>query len=241
MESENTEQASQISYTGMGIPVAIVIAGLFIAGAIYFNNNPTEKNTPDGPVIVTPGLDQVRPVSDQDHIRGNPEAEVIIVEYSDTECPFCIRFHNTMKQIMDEYGKDGKVAWVYRHFPLTQLHPQAFKQAVALECAGELGGNLKFWEYTDRLYAVTPGNNGLADSELPKIAEYVGLDVDKFNLCLISGKHDDRVRADMENAQLTGGNGTPWSIVITKGGDKYPLNGAQPIATIKQLIDALLK
>lgn len=146
-----------------------------------------------------------------------------------------------MKEVMDTYGKDGKVAWVYRHFPIDQLHSKARKEAVAFECANEQGGNDKFWEYADRLYEVTPANNGLDLAELPKIAEYVGLDKAKFNTCLASTKYDKHIQDEVENAQATGGNGTPWSIVVGKDGKKYPLSGAQPISAIKQLIDLASK
>ena len=131
--------------------------------------------------------------------------------------------------------------WVYRNFPLDQLHPKARNESVAIECAGDLGGNDKFWSYADRLYEVTPSNNGLDPAELPKIAQYVGLDVSKFNSCLTSGKFDKHIEDDVQNAAATGGNGTPWSIVVDKNGKKYPLSGAQPYASVKQLIDIALQ
>ena len=146
-----------------------------------------------------------------------------------------------MQEVMSEYGKDGKVAWVYRHFPLDQLHSKARKEAVALECANEQGGNDKFWSYADRLYEVTPANNGLDPAELPKIAQYVGLDTAKFNTCLASTKYDKHIEDEVQNAQATGGNGTPWSIVVGKNGKKYPLSGAQPLSAVKQLIDLASK
>jgi len=238
METETNQNQVKVNYS---TPIAIVLAGIIIAGAMYFSDG----KKLDGPEVKPPvqavsGLDQVLPISPTDHIRGNPNAPIIIVEYSDTECPFCSRFHTTMKQVMDEYGKAGKVAWVYRHSPLDQLHSKARKEAVALECAVELGGNDKFWEYTDRIYAVTPANDGLDASELPKIAEYVGLDVAKFNICLASGKYDAKIQADLENAQATGGQGTPWSVVILNGKAVSSLNGAYPYANVKQIIDSLL-
>lgn len=221
-------------------PIAIVLAGIIIAGAMYFSDGKKEV-TPVAPAAQVSGLDNVRPVSSEDHIRGNPNAPIIIVEYSDTECPFCSRFHATMKQVMDTYGKTGQVAWVYRHSPLDQLHSKARKEAAALECAAEIGGNDKFWAYTDRIYEITPANNGLDALELPKIAEYVGLDVAQFNTCLASGKYDAKIQADLENAQATGGQGTPWSVIISKDGTKSSLNGAYPYANVKQIIDTLLK
>jgi protein-disulfide isomerase len=228
--------------SNFAMPIAIVIAGVVIAGAIYFGDTSrVDKGGPQIPVAQTNSLDRVRPVDQTDHIRGNPNAEVFIIEYSDTECPFCVRHHQTLKRIMEEYGKVGRVAWVYRHYPLDQLHPKARTEAVALECANELGGNDKFWSYTDRLYETTPGNNGLALSELPKIAEFVGLDVAKFNTCLVSGKYDSKIAADIKNATDTGGNGTPWNVIVTRDGKKTSLNGAYPYENIKQVVDGLLK
>lgn len=230
----------------LAIPVAIVIAGALIAGAVIYSGGKTDGigNIPQQPKVAkqqTGDLEQMTPVTSKDHIRGDINAPVKIVEYSDTECPFCKRFHTTMKDVMSEYGKDGKVAWVYRHFPLDQLHSKARKESVALECANEQGGNDKFWSYADRLYEVTPANNGLDPAELPKIAEYVGLDTTQFNTCLASTKYDKHIEDEVRNAQSTGGNGTPWSIVVGKDGKKYPLSGAQPISAIKQLIDLASK
>lgn len=227
----------------LSIPVAIVIAGVLIAGALYLGTSKGASTTavnnqqPQQVAQPTGDLEAMKPVTSDDHIRGNPDAPVKIVEYSDTECPFCKRFHSTMKEVMDTYGKDGKVAWVYRHFPLDQLHSKARKEAVALECANEQGGNDKFWSYADRLYEITPANNGLDPAELPKIAEYVGLDVGKFNTCLASTKYDAHIEEEVQNAAATGGKGTPWSIVVGPKDKKYPLSGAQPLAAVKQLID----
>lgn len=227
------------------MPVAVIIAGALIAGAVIYSSGktPTTANAPQQQVAAqqTGDLEAMKPVSKEDHIRGNPEASVKIVEYSDTECPFCKRFHTTMQQVMDEYGKSGKVAWVYRHFPLDQLHSKARKEAEAIECAAELGGNDKFWSYLDRLMEVTPANNGLDPAELPKIAQYVGLDTGKFNECLSSGKYAQKIEEHVQNATATGGNGTPWSIVVGKNDKKYPLSGAQPYASVKQLIDLALQ
>jgi len=226
----------------LSIPLAIVFSGILVAGAVVYTKAPAGPSQVAGanqPSKTQNSLDNVRPVSDEDHIRGNPKAEVVIVEYSDTECPFCKMFHNTMKQVVAEY--DGRVAWVYRHFPLDQLHPKARKEAEALECAGELGGNDKFWAYTDRLYEITPANNGLDPQELQNIAAFVGLDLPSFNECLSSGKYADKVEEDAQNAFATGGGGTPWSIVIAKNGAKYELSGAQSISAIKQIVEQAMQ
>lgn len=246
-ETKTPETQTPAQSTTLTIPIAIVIAGVLIAGAVYLGTSkgaPTTAVNNQQPQQVaqqTGNLEAMKAISGSDHIRGNPDAPVKIVEYSDTECPFCKRFHTTMQEVMNEYGKDGKVAWVYRHFPLDQLHSKARKEAVALECANEQGGNDKFWSYADRLYEITPANNGLDPAELPKIAQYVGLDVAKFNTCLGSTKYDQHIEDEVQNATATGGNGTPWSIVVGKNGKKYPLSGAQPLASVKQLIEIALQ
>lgn len=241
MESEETKPKEN---SPLSVPIAIVIAGALIAGAIFFgmkNDSPTNSGQPQKVAQQSGDLEAMNPVTSEDHIRGDINAPVKIVEYSDTECPFCKKFHTTMQQVVSEYGKDGKVAWVYRHFPLDQLHSKARKEAEATECAADLGGNDKFWAYLDRLMEITPANNGLDLAELPKIAEYVGLDVNKFNECLSSGKYAQKIEEHVQNAVATGGQGTPWNIVVGKNGKKYPLSGAQPYASVKQLIELALQ
>ena len=223
--------------------VAIIITGIIIAGAILFSSRlpaPAAAIQPQGQAPQPTGdLEAMTAVTAGDHIRGDINAPVKVVEYSDTECPFCKQFHNTMKQVVSTYG--SQVAWIYRHFPLDSLHAKARKEAVALECAGDQGGNDKFWAYADRVYEVTPSNDGLDAAELPKIAQYVGLDVAEFNSCLTSGKFDKHIQDEVANATATGGQGTPWSIVVGKDEKKYPLSGALPYANVKQIIDQALK
>lgn len=236
----------QTKQNNLLIPASIVIAGLIIGGSLYIGlavrAAPSTIARPQPQQAATGDLNQMAAITSEDHIRGNPNAAVKIVEYSDFECPFCKRFHETMKQITEEYGEE-RIAWVYRHFPLDQLHPvKARQEAVASECANELGGNDAFWAYTDRFFELTPSNNRTdVDVLLPQIAKEIGLDVAKFNECLKSKKYDDHIEADVKDAAATGGNGTPWSIIVAANGKKYPLNGAQPYESIKQLIEVALK
>ncbi|MEK7509082.1 MAG: DsbA family protein [Patescibacteria group bacterium] len=233
------------SQNNLFIPLAIVIAGALIAGAVYLGQrgdasgvtSPTEAWQEEARLAAA--LENMAPVTAADHIRGSTEAPVKIVEYSDFECPFCKSFHPTMQRVMEEYG--DRVAWVYRHFPLDQIHPKADKEAEATECANELGGTDAFWKYTDRLFEVTPSNNNLDPAELPRIAQYIGLATQQFNECLSSGRHAQHVEDDTQNALATGGNGTPWSIIVAADGTKYPLSGAQPYESLKQLIELALK
>ena len=144
--SSNVELLSKFA-----IPVSIVIAGALIAIALFYGGGTKTPSNPNQAEVV----EEIRTVQDNDHLLGNKDAKIVIVEYSDTECPFCKQFHETLHRIYDEYGADGKVAWVYRHFPLEQLHPKAPKEAEALECAAEQGGNDTFWKFTDMVYQTT--------------------------------------------------------------------------------------
>ncbi len=181
---------------------------------------------------------QIRAVTKDDHILGNLNAKVIIVEYSDTECPFCKVFHATLAKIVSQYT--GKVAWVYRHYPIAQLHQKAFHEAEATECAWDQGGNSAFWKYTNELYKRTGSNDALPVEELPKIAKAVGLNVATFNTCLDSGKFAAKINADIVDGQLNGVKGTPSSFILVDGKVVDTIDGAQPFEGVKQKIDALL-
>ncbi len=225
------------------IPVAILVAGGLIAGALFMSrsDNTSENAGNNLGVEETQSLDNIRPVDGTDHILGDPNADIVIVEYSDTECPFCKRFHETMHQVIDAYGADGKVAWVYRHYPIPQLHSKAPKQAEALECAAQIGGNDGFWKYTDRLYEITPSNNGLDMTLLPQIAGEVGLDKAAFEACLNSGEMQARVTEDFENAVALGARGTPTSVIIAKDGRTALIPGAYPYENMVTIIEEALK
>jgi len=159
-------------------------------------------------------FDDVRRVSPaRDHIYGNPDAEISLIEYSDFECPFCKRFHPTAKKVVEAYA--GKVNWVYRHFPLEFHNPGAQKEAEASECANELGGNEAFWKYADLIYAHTRSNGrGFPLENLTPLAEEIGLDGIKFKACLDSGKYAERVQADYREGAKIGITGTPVNILL---------------------------
>ncbi|OGG47439.1 hypothetical protein A2761_03145 [Candidatus Kaiserbacteria bacterium RIFCSPHIGHO2_01_FULL_51_33] len=236
-ETKNPEAKSR----SLSIPIAIVVAGVLIAGAVFIDKNPGTSTTPRDTENTTATNQEVtlRPVSAADHLYGNPAADIIVVEYSDLECPYCKVFHQTLTQLMKDYGKSGKLAWVYRHFPLPELHPKASKEAEASECAAELGGNDAFWKFINGVFAVTPSNNGLDPAELPRIATSIGLNQKAFEACLASGKYQAKIKADYDDAYAAGGRGTPYSILIT-GNQKIPIDGAQPYSAVKAVIENLL-
>lgn len=232
-----------LSHSPWIVPFSIIIAGALIGAGIYLSNkNPgpsrlAENATGSGSVEEI----SVNPVVASDHILGNPNAAVVIIEFSDTECPFCKSFHQTMQRIMAEYGKDGNVAWVYRHFPIDGLHKLARAEAHATECAAELGGNDAFWEYTDLIYARTQSNDSLPPSELDRIALEIGLSQNDFTDCMQSNRYNDVINRDIADAQASGGRGTPHSILITKTGEKIAIKGAQPYDVMKSIVEAALE
>lgn len=221
------------------IPISIVVSGLIIAGAIYLTTK--QQNAANAPADSNIEL-AIAPVDSSDHIRGNPDAEIIIVEYSDYECPFCKGFHGTMSRIMEDYGTTGKVAWVYRHFPLTQIHKDAQPAAEASECVAKIGGNDKFWEYSDNIIAGSPET--LSDENLLAEATKIGINEAEYKACLASGYGKDEVAKDIKDgneiAKVDKDFGTPYNILISKSGVQTPIRGNQPYATVKGIIDTIL-
>jgi protein-disulfide isomerase len=177
----------------------------------------------------------------RDHIYGNPDAVISLIEYSDFECPFCKTFHLTAKQLVDAYA--GKVNWVYRHYPLAFHNPGSQKEAEASECANELGGNEAFWKYTDAIYQRTTSNwKGFPIANLVLLAAEIGLDQAKFQVCLDSGKYTARVQDDFTEGTNSGISGTPGNILLHNqtGGVKL-IVGALPVEALKTEIDQMLK
>lgn len=211
------------------IASAIIIAGLIIGGAVLLKGNsaPTVRNT-DNTTF------QGRAVKADEHIVGNKDAKIVIIEYSDTECPFCKSFHKTMQKVVTD--SKGEVAWVFRQYPIPQLHSKATLESEATECAWEQGGNDAFWNYINRLFEITPSNDGLAKSELPKIAEYVGLNVATFNDCLSSNKYKEKVAADVADGAKAGVRGTPSSFILVKGKLVDTIPGALPYEAVMELL-----
>lgn len=238
----------------LSVPIAIIVAGVIVAGAIILSSsgskpdataNALDTTTPsETPTFESLGIS---PVNEDDHILGNPNAPIVFLEYSDAECPACHFLHDQMNRVMEDYGPDGQVAWVYRHAPLTQLHKKAQIEAEASECARELGGNDGFWAFTNHMFDLHDGNDALNLDRLPEIAEFANLDVAAFNECLESGRHAGKVQEDLDEAISSAPNGrlgTPHTFFIVDG-DIVPLAGTELAGaldynTLKSLIDSMI-
>ncbi|NQV91058.1 thioredoxin domain-containing protein [Candidatus Woesearchaeota archaeon] len=185
------------------------------------------------PEAPAPTLD-VKSLLDDDAVKGDKNAPVTIVEWSDYECPFCERFYSdTLAQIDNEYIKTGKVKLVYRDFPLS-FHPQAQKAAEAAECAGDQG---KYYEMHNLLFekGVTGGVAGFK-----AFAKELKLDSVKFDKCLDDGTHASEISSDMADGAAAGIQGTPGFVIGPSDGKGIAISGAQPFAVFKQVIDAAL-
>ena len=184
---------------------------------------------------------KVRRVSStRDHIYGDPNAPISLIEYSDSECPFCKRFHQTAKQIVDAY--QGKVNWVYRHFPLSMHNPVAQKQAEAAECANELGGNDGFWKYNDTIYARTRSNgNGFPITALVPLATELGFDTERFRQCLESGRQANRVKEDINEGIQIGVTGTPATFLLNNKTGDVRVKTGQKLEAFKADIEKMLE
>ena len=219
------------------IALSIVAAGALIAGALFLALNSSASSlgvgTESAGLEPTDAPSALRPVSESDHILGDPDARVSIIEFSDFECPFCAQLHPTLEQVVEA---NDDVNWVYRHFPLSSIHARAFAASHASECAAELGGNDAFWAYSKGLF---DNQNRLGTELYEELALEHGIVLGEFQACMESNRHADRIDADFNEAQRTGGRGTPYAIAINANGEGLPFSGALPFATIEQVVEAL--
>lgn len=238
------ESSAQTKKPMINTPAAIVTAGVVIALALLLsgkgsgnvkNNQVNDADGQQQEQVVPPENVSVRPT---DHVRGDlSKAEVVIVEYSDSDCPYCQRFHVSMQDAVKKYG--NKVAWVYRHFPLS-IHPNANNEALALECVASLGGNDAFWSYLDQVIDITVAPDKSAPI-LSSMASALGVDAGAFKTCVASKDIKAIIDNQSAEAQTLGAQGTPYSIAFNKDGKQVVIPGAVPFEELQKTIDGLLK
>lgn len=224
----------------MSIPAAIVIAGVVIAGAVYFSQvGPKEVPAPaETKATPRPASLDIRPITGEDHVRGPENAKITILEYSDLECPYCKIFHQSMVQLLKDHPSD--VRWIFRHAPIIELHPNAPAIANAAECAGVQG---KFWEFTDVAFTGSPSDPRMNLADLPKHAATAGVaDIPAFEACVAANGFADKIQADYADATKAGPEqfGTPFNMVITKDGKKTQLGGGIGYPQLKAIVEPLL-
>jgi len=200
--------------------------------AIPSGNNPTAvpptvNNPPTSNIKVT--------IDDTDPVLGDKNAKINIVEFSDFQCPFCQRAADgavaEFKQ--SSYYKNGEVNLVFKHFPLSSIHPQAQKASEAAACAQDQG---KFWEMHDIIFV---NQRTLDVASLKSYAGQIGLNQGDFDSCLDDGKKAGKVSNDLKQASEAGGRGTPYFVLINEDGDTTVVSGAQPWVNFEAAIKSL--
>jgi len=196
---------------------------------------PTAETTPSEPQLVRVSLDD-------DPVKGDPDAPVTIIEFSDFQCPFCSRFfQQTLPLIEENYIETGKVKLVYRDLPLASIHPNAIPSHIAAECADEQG---KFWEYHDALFERQSQWNRLGLDELKNVfkqyADDLELDAASYDSCLDSSDIVDEINEDLNDARTLGATGTPTFFIGTEKDGFVKITGAQPYMVFQASIDELL-
>lgn len=211
---------------------AILIAGVLIAGAILLVNSKPPASAADA--VVPAASAKVPLPSQSDNMVGSPDAPIVLVEYSDFQCPFCSMIYPTLKKVVAE--SNGEVAWVMREYPLYQIHPEAVPSAQAALCIADQLGDQGYWGFADTIFA----NQKLMNAAYyEQVAAQLGVDIGLYKSCVKSEKFSDTITAQANDAQTNGGSGTPFTVVInTKTGKQYPISGALPYAQIKAVIEA---
>lgn len=271
--------------SNLTIPISIIVAGMivgsFTASAIIYvgksgggSSAATQRVGSNQELLEDEnvGIIEVRNtehavVTENDHILGSINAPVKLIDYSDTECPFCKRHHQMLGELFAKYD-DEDFAWVYRHLPL-DFHLKAMPEAIATECVAKLGGQEAFWKFLGKIYETTTSNDGLDLALLPDFARDAGVsDLSAFNSCYENEETRSVVESDMEDAHRAGGSGTPYARLVSanqidsetrnsissylaqnqmqnyahfsEDGFAIGISGALPEATFTTIIDELL-
>ena len=197
---------------------------------------PTQQpSQPAAPSIIKVSLDD-------DPVKGNQNAPVTVVEFSDFQCPFCSKFYkDTLSQLEDNYIDTGKVKFVYRDMPLDNLHPNARQAHIAAECADEKG---KFWEYHNMLFEKQVEWQRLPTTDfkstLSQYATDLVLQSASFESCMKSQEIADEVNKDSLDATRYGATGTPTFFIGNEKDGFIKLVGAQPYSAFQVAIDEQL-
>jgi protein-disulfide isomerase len=219
--------------------LTLILIGVIIAGGIIFGH---KKSVKIDEASVEKVEYTITPISDDDHILGNPDADIILVEYADFLCSYCHEFHLTMKQLMNDFGKTGNLAWVYRHFPredaFANKNSISIIAAQASECVADIGGKQKFWDFIGKIYDDLPIT--FDQTDLETIALALDIDKEKYTECLASGKFNEKIQKSIDDGLMIYSHdssfGTPYSILLTKTGKQIEIVGSQSYNYIKEII-----
>ncbi len=239
-ESVSHHHTTHIKKPKLGVPAAIIIAAV-ILGASHVLYAAILNTKDKAPVTMFAGA----PISEKDYPTGNKKSDVVIVEYSDTECPFCARLHPIMSQIQAEY--EDRVSFVYRYFPLTQIHPDAFVEAQSIECIGQQLGSEKRKDYISQMFSNKIANNSMVmtKSTRENLAKNLGADSKAFTSCVSSEESSVIINNSIQDGVTSGVSGTPATFILKRDGDEYEvvalIEGAREYDYFKAAIESALK
>ncbi|MEZ4102994.1 MAG: thioredoxin domain-containing protein [Candidatus Paceibacterota bacterium] len=213
----------------ISIANSIVVAGVLVALAIVFSSS--GKTVVDSSNKTNDNL-AIEEVTEEDFIKGDKNAEITVVEYSDFSCSFCARYHPTMKRLVEEF--DGKVRWVYRHLPIFNK-----PAAVASSCVGNILGDESFFLYADKLFE---NQKDINQDFLKKEALVLGVNESDYDTCINDQALNDKISRDFTKIRvLAGFNATPHTVIIDSDGNMYPFSGALPYEEVSALVESFLK
>ena len=216
------------------IPLAIIFAGAIIAVSIYMTQHHALLSQNGNP-------EATRPVDTSDHVLGNPAAPVVLIEYADMDSEYSKDFQTVMEQIMQDYGTQGNVAWVYRNFPITDQDVNSEQDAEAAECAAGIGKPSDFFAFIDAFKAVAPGDSVFDPANYDSLVSTLGISTGTFDDCLTAHTYQKKVAADYQNAMLIGATGSPYSVLEVKGQKPVVISGSVPYDTMKKVLDTSIQ
>jgi protein-disulfide isomerase len=218
------------------IPLSILVSSLLIAFAVYvtIGSDPiiieTSSNKEDKATAKVVDIKT-------DHILGKKDADIFVIEYFDLECLHCKKYYtDIVKTLRKQFSDNDRVSFVFRHFPLTSEHKSSFEEAVATECAAELGGEEKFFSFKSKIFDETASDGNFSSTKIKAIAAKIGLEKEAFGKCLGNQSIQQKVTDSYEEALRMGLDSTPSVFLQVKNGETYSIPAE--LVVIKNLLDA---
>lgn len=216
------------------LPGAILLAGALLAVSIYVVRTGAVSEEP------VKDLSLLRPLSLDEHILGSPDARVLVIEYADLDSPYAKQLQEVMTELMGEYGEDGRLAWVLRHFPVSHIYPDSPTHAHAAECVAALGGEEAFWGFIEAMHAEAPGAVRFPPAGYAPLLPRFGITQEAFADCMADARYEGKVGADALNALEIGASGSPHTVILPRGVEPFTVSGSLPYEAMKAVIDEAL-
>lgn len=219
------------------LPLIIVITGVVISISIYIvtSENYVPRTQKSVQTHKSSSNEKILPVTVGDNILGNPNAPIKIIEYADFSCSYCAQYQQTLRKIINNYGTTGKVAWVFREFPLPS-HSNALQEAQTAQCVAKTAGNDTFWKFADILFS----NQPIKETQLGEYVKSSGADPTKVALCVSNGTTNARILAERKNAEAIGVNGIPYTLILAKGTVQMSFISAAPYDYLIQHLNTIM-